>query len=273
MPKPVQLPGLVELDGVVLAVGGLDAADTSVADVVRVAPGAAKRVAELPSPVHDVGAATLRNAAYVFGGGTASGPVNTITRIDGSSHSRTVGRLPVAMSDTEAVPVGNTVYVIGGFTDSTALRSVLAFRPGLPIRDIATLPHPIRYAAAAAVGSQILIAGGTDGIHARREVLSVSPLTGRVRVIAHLRAPLAHAAGVSLDGAFYVLGGRGDGLSSQRREIWEIDPRSPKPRLVGRLPAGLSDLSAITVGGTVLAVGGRDSSGMVHDEILSLRKR
>jgi len=38
LPAPVQLPGLARVGRAVDAVGGLDAADTSVPDIVRVAP-------------------------------------------------------------------------------------------------------------------------------------------------------------------------------------------------------------------------------------------
>ena len=65
----------------VLAVGGLDAADSSVADVVRVAPGAPRRVGALPAAIHDVGAATLGSSLYVFGGGSTGGPTAAITRV------------------------------------------------------------------------------------------------------------------------------------------------------------------------------------------------
>src|SRR5438105_15374820 len=104
------------------------------------------------------------------------------------------------MSDTTAVALGDRIYVIGGYTTTTPLRSLLAFAPGRPPADVATLPHPVRYAAAAAVGGRILIAGGTNGTTARREIVSVDPVAHRARVIGLLPRPLAHAAGLALDG-------------------------------------------------------------------------
>src|SRR5436309_15199839 len=73
LPAPVQLPGLAAAGGAVLAAGGLDAADTSVADVLRVSPGRPRRVGSLGQALHDVGATTLGSRVYVFGGGSASG--------------------------------------------------------------------------------------------------------------------------------------------------------------------------------------------------------
>jgi hypothetical protein len=117
-----------------------------------------------------------------------------------------------------------------------------------------------------------LVAGGTDGVHARREVLAVDPARHRVRVIARLPAPLAHAAGAALGGTFYVLGGRGDGLDAQRAAIWAISPEGHLHR-AGRLPVALSDLGAVATRGRILVAGGRDAGGRVHDELWELAAR
>jgi YVTN family beta-propeller protein len=272
LPAPVQLPGLGRVGATVLAAGGLNAADTSVADVVRVAPGAPRRVGALPAAVHDVGATALGSSLYIFGGGSAGGPTAAITQVTPGGRTRQAGRMPVAMSDTTAVTMGATAYVIGGYTTNTPLRSVLAFRPGRAPREVAALPHPLRYAAAATVGGRLLVAGGTDGTRARDEILSVDPARHRVRVIGHLPARLAHAAGAALGHVFYVLGGRGDATTSQRRGIWAIDPVTGGVRAAGRLPVALSDLAATATGNRLLAAGGRDAHGGVHRELMELAR-
>ena len=272
LPAPVQLPGLALLGSTVLAAGGLDAADASVADVVQVAPGRARRVGALPAAVHDVGAAALGGRLYVFGGGSATGPTAAISAVSARGRVRAAGRLPVALSDATAVAMGSTAYVIGGYTTTTPLRSVLAFRPGRPLTEVAALPRPVRYAAAAAIGGRVLVAGGTDGTRARDEILSVDPALHRARVIGHLPSPLAHAAGAALDGTFYVLGGRGDALNSQRRGIWAIDPRTGHVRSAGRLPYAVSDIAAVADGSRLIVAGGRDARGVVHRQMLELAR-
>jgi DNA-binding beta-propeller fold protein YncE len=272
LPAPVQLPGLARVGASILAAGGLNAADGSVADIVRVAPGAPRRIGALPGAIHDVGAATLGSSAYVFGGGSASGPTDAITQIGAGGRARRAGRLPVALSDATAVTIGSAAYVVGGYTTTTPLRSVLAFRPGRTPREVAVLPHPLRYAAAGAVGGHLLVAGGTDGVRARDEILRVDPGHRGARVIGHLPAPLAHAAGATLGGVFYVIGGRGDGATSQRRGIWAIDPATGRVRAAGRLPVALSDLGAIGFGDRLLVAGGRDAHGTVHRELLELAR-
>src|SRR6059058_2264679 len=69
LPAAVQLPGVARAGSSVLAAAGLNAADSSVDDVVRLAPGTPRRVGALPQAIHDVGATTLGSAMYVFGGG------------------------------------------------------------------------------------------------------------------------------------------------------------------------------------------------------------
>src|SRR5207249_2786067 len=147
LPAPVQLPAVAIAGGRVIAAGGLSGADTSVATLARVAPGAPRALGSLPLAVHDAAAAALGGAVYAFGGGTASGSTSAIFRVAGDGRASTAGRLPVGASDLAAASIAGTAYVVGGFTGTVPLRSVLAFEPGAPLRDVATLPHPLRYAA------------------------------------------------------------------------------------------------------------------------------
>jgi hypothetical protein len=269
LPAPVQLPALAVRGDRLLALGGLDAADASVASVVRVAPGRARADAVLPQAVHDAGAATLGGRVYLFGGGTPAGPTADIVTLG----SDVAGHLPSPSSDLEAVRVGAQILVVGGYDGVRPLRSVLAFRPGQRLRPVATLPHPLRYAAAATDGHVVLVAGGTDGMHARREVLRIDPATRRVTRIGRLPQPLAHAAAAVLNGTLYVFGGRGDVAASARRTIWAIDPATGRTRRAGRLPLALSDVSAATLGRRIMVVGGRGADGRVAGRVLEYAER
>jgi hypothetical protein len=267
LPAAVQLPGLARTtDGRVVAVGGLDAADASTATLTRVLPAPARATGRLSPAAHDIGTAAIGRTVYAFGGGTATGPIATITALGGRHPPRAVGRLPVAMSDTTAVTLGHAAYVIGGFTTTAPLRSVLAFRPGRGVGVVASLPHPVRYAAAAAIGRRIYVAGGTTGTHAWRDIVAVDPRARRTRIVGRLPRPIAHAAGATLNGLFYILGGRGDALDAQRSAIWAFDPRTRRLRRAGRLPLALSDLAAVADGRRLVVVGGRDRAGRVHAE-------
>ena len=267
LPAPVQLPAVTPVRGGVLAAGGLDAADASTANVVRITGRRGRVVAHLPRPLHDAAAATVAGAPYLFGGGDAGAGTTAILRLGPAV--KPAGQLPAGASDVSAATLGDTAYVVGGYTGTTPLRTIVAFRPGPKPRVAGHLPRPLRYAAVAAVDGAVLIAGGTSGTTARREVLRFDPRSGRVTRVARLPVPLTHAAAAALNGHFYVLGGRGDGLTSQRASIYALD----HGRMVdaGRLPAALSDLGAAASGGRILALGGRDATGHVHDAVLALR--
>jgi hypothetical protein len=269
LPAAVQLPAVAPGAGGAFAIGGLDAGDSSVADVVLIDRAGARVVTRLPLALHDAAATRIDGQTYMFGGGEPSGTSSSILRIAASGVS-SAGDLPVGASDIEAATIGHTAYVVGGYTVSAPLRTIVAFTPGGAARAVATLPRPLRYAAVAAVGGRVLIAGGTSGETAQRAILSFDPVTRAVRQIGLLPRPLTHAAGASLNGWMYVIGGRGEGLSEQRASILAIDPRSGAARSAGRLPEALSDVGAASLAGHILAVGGRSSAGRVSDLALTL---
>jgi hypothetical protein len=269
LPSPVQLPAVVLRGRTVLALGGLDAADTSVASVTRVLPAPARGAGTLPQAVHDAGAAALAGRVYVFGGGTAAGPLDTIVQVGRG----VVAHLPEPSSDLEAVRVGGEILIVGGYTGMQPLRSVLSYTPGRQIRRVADLPHALRYAAAAAApGGVLLVAGGTDGVHARDEIVRVEPARGRATVIGRLPFALSHVAAAVLGDTLYLFGGRTD-AGAARRSIWSVDTRSGRVRPAGRLPAALSDAAAITVGDRILLVGGRTAAGGASDRVVELALR
>lgn len=252
-----------------LALGGLDAADTSVASVTRVQPAPARADGTLPQAVHDAGAAALGGRVYVFGGGTAAGALDSIVQVGRG----VVGHLPEPASDLEAVPLGGTILIVGGYTGAQPLRSVLSYTPGRGVRRVAVLPHPLRYAAAAAApGDVLLVAGGTDGVHAREEIVRVDPARKRASVIGRLPSALSHVAGAVLGHTLYLFGGRTDAGAAQRT-IWAVDTRGGRVRRAGRLPVALSDAAAITAGNRILLVGGRTPAGRVSDRVWELALR
>lgn len=270
LPAAVQLPAVASTAGGALAVGGLDAGDSSVASVVLIDGSGAREVAQLPLALHDAAAAQIDGQTYLFGGGEPGGTSGSIFRV-GASGVQGAGRLPVGASDIAATTIAHTAYIVGGYTVSDPLRTIVAFTPGTGARIVGTLPRPLRYAAVAAVDGHVLIAGGTSGITAQRAILSFDPATRTTRQIGELPYPVTHAGGASLNGSFYLLGGRGESLSGQRSSILAVDPRSGSVRSAGRLPEALSDVGATSLGDHILAVGGRNRAGTVSDHALTLR--
>jgi DNA-binding beta-propeller fold protein YncE len=268
LPVPVQDPATTRAGAGARALGGLNSADVSVADVLAVSrSGHATSAGRLPAAVHDAAAVTLGATTYLFGGGDQGTTSDRIVAV-GSSNS-TAGTLPSQSSDVSAAAIGNTAYVVGGYDGAKPLDTIVAWRPGARARVVGHLPNAVRYAAVAAVGGRLLVAGGTPGTGALDRVVSFDPATGRVRSLGRLPTATSHAAGAVLGSTFLVLGGR-DQAGSQLRSIVAVDPRSGRTRRAGHLPQALSDMGAASLPGRVLVIGGRDNAGRAQDTVLSL---
>src|SRR5262245_11024914 len=252
LPAPIQDASAASLDaGHVLLLGGLSPDDVSQDTIAVASPeGGHALEGRLPVAVHDAAAVRMGSAVYLFGGGTGTRQVGTITRINPRSGvSTSAGRLPTATSDHSAVVVGNTAYVVGGFTGSSWLDTIVAWRPGSRAHVAAHLPTPLRYAAVATARGRIIIAGGSlpDGT-ASRSVLEYVPATRQVLQIGPLPRPTTHAAAASLDGEVYVIGGRGASIGTPTARIVAIDLVTRRIQLVGTLADARSDLAALALG-------------------------
>jgi len=213
LPIPVQLPALVALaSGRVLAIGGLGAEDSSLDTVIALAPGPPATIGHLPAAVHDVGAAAIGDAAYAFGGGTASGPVASITEIGPDGAARTAGRLREALSDAGAATIDGTAYVVGGYTVASHRVSV-----------IGSLPRPLSHAAGASLNGTFFILGGRgDGLSEQRSTIwAVDPTTGAIRRAGRLPLALSDLGAASVGGRIVVAGGRDD-AGRVHDELWTL---------------------------------------------------
>ena len=269
LPAPVQLPALVLVGRTVLALGGLDAADASVANVTRVEPAPARAAGTLPQAVHDAGAAALGGRVYVLGGGTAGGAVDAIVQVGRG----VVAHLPAPASDLESVRVGNTILVVAGSpVCSRCDRCCRTPRGGASSVSStsrtrsATQPRRQRPTGRSSWRAE------PTGVHARDEIVRVDPARRRATVIGRLPSALSHVAGAVLRRTLYLFGGRSDS-GATRRTIWAVDTRSGLVKAAGRLPVRLSDAAAITTGDRILVAGGRTTAGRVSDRVWELALR
>ena len=265
LPSPVQDAAAAPVGARgALLMGGLTAADTSTADIVRVGSTGSRRVGALGAAVHDAAAAKLSGGVFLFGGGDGSRQHEEILRVDpAGGHTTAVGRLPAPSSDQAATAIGRNAYVAGGYTGVRWLDTIVAWRPGAPAHVVAHLPSPLRYAAVTAVGGRLVIAGGSrpDG-SATDAVLEYTP-GGRVVVLGRLPSPTTHAAAATLGTTAYVFGGRGTASGTPKAAIVAIDVVGRRVRVAGRLPEPLSDLAAVGLGDRILIARGRGRRGTV----------
>ena len=269
----VALPG-----GDALLIGGLTAADTSSADIVRLHRGAggvatARVIGRLQRALHDAAAVRIGRYAYLFGGGDGVGQHDEILRIDPVTGAVTqAGRLPAPSSDQSAAAIGGVAYVVGGYTGKRWLDTVVAWQPGKAARVVAHLPSAVRYAAVAAAGSKLIVAGGSlESGAATDAVLVVDPATGTVRRAGRLPAPTTHAGAASLGAAAIVVGGRGSSKAERSARILAVSAAG-RVAAAGSLPQPLSDESVVPSGNGLLVAGGATAAGATG-AVLSLAPR
>ncbi|HET8893802.1 MAG TPA: YncE family protein [Gaiellaceae bacterium] len=262
--SPLQDAAAVAYRGGAVLVGGLTAADTSASSVLTAGAGPTRQIGTIPTGVHDSAAVLIGSRVYLFGGGTATGQLDTILSIDPRSGAvQPVGRLPARSSDQSAAAIGGTAYVVGGYTGTRWFDSIVAWKPGGAAHVVARLPAPVRYSAVTAVNGRLLIAGGSlpNGT-ASAAVYEYMPGAAVVR-IGRLPAPTTHAAAAAIGNVVYVIGGRGATVGTPTDRIVAIDSVTHKVWSAGLLGEPLSDLAAVADADGIVLYGGRGIAGTV----------
>ncbi|HVH50646.1 MAG TPA: YncE family protein [Gaiellaceae bacterium] len=262
--SPLQDAAAAPFRGGAVLVGGLTAADTSATAVLTAGAGRTRRIGTIPTGIHDSAAVLIGSRVYLFGGGTATGQLDTILSIDPRSGTvQSAGRLPARSSDQSAAAISGTAYVVGGYTGTRWLGSIVAWTPGSAARVVARLPMPVRYSAVTAVNGRLLIAGGSlpNGT-ASAAVYEYTPGASVVRV-GRLPAPTTHAAAAAIGTVAYVIGGRGATVGTPTDRIVAIDSVTHNVSSAGLLTEPLSDLAAVADKDGILVYGGRGIAGTV----------
>ena len=207
------------IGGRVVVVGGLSDADVSTDTVFELRPdGRVGSLAPLPGAIHDAAAATLGTRVLAFGGGVSEGSDHIVQVLPGPPHR--VGTLPQALSDVVAAEIGGTAYVAGGWNGTSTNPTIYAVTSAGRVRRAGTLPLGVRYPAAAALGGRLIVAGGeTTSGAPTRNAWSFDPRTGAIARLPRLPEPTDHAAGVTLNGRFYSIGGLRRGTADRGHRL------------------------------------------------------
>jgi N-acetylneuraminic acid mutarotase len=258
LPAPLQRAVAVVDGDRILVGGGLNASNTSVAEVVTVDPaaGTAASAGQFAVPFHDAAAAMIRGTLYAFGGGRGGNSTDLVQAFDpGTGAGRVVAHMPTALSDDVATASNGAVYIVGGYDGVRAQRSIFATVDGASFELAGILPVGLRYAAVASVGDRLVIAGGEtdDGPTSAVEVFDTT--TSRVTRLGRLQSRLGHASAFALGGRVYVAGG----LNAAERALGTvtiIDPTAGAITSARGLPAAVSDAAVVTLADRAYLVGG-----------------
>ena len=257
LPAPVSRPvALADGTGVLVA-GGLTAAGTTTATVLRIdlTTGRASTVGTLARPVHDAAGAVLGGRPLLFGGGTST-LTSDVQAVAPGAGVRVVGHLPRPRADLVATTSGANAYVLGGYDGSVALATVLRTADGTTFVPFATLSLTVRYPAVAVSDGALWVFGGEHDGTATAVVQRVDLATGATTVAGHLPSPLAHAGAFTLGGSVFIAGGRHG--SSATAEVLRFDPTGRRFSAAGSLPGPRSDFGVAVSGETAYLIGGED---------------
>ncbi|MFN8110347.1 MAG: YncE family protein [Thermoleophilia bacterium] len=271
MPVPFQDPAVAAPPSGVgaLLIGGLSAADTSIADIHVVHGARVGVIGRIPQAMHDAAAVMLGGTAYLFGGGDGTAQHGEIDAVNPATGAVTAaGTLPAPSSDQSAAVLDGIAYVVGGYTGTRWLDTIVAWRPGGTARVVAHLPQGVRYAAVTAASGHLVIAGGTTQAGAVDRIFLFTPGRG-VRPGGRLPAPTTHAAAATHGGTAYIIGGRGDAAGSTTDRVVAVDARG-HAHTAGHLVTAVSDAAAVDRAAGVWVYGGHTRSATT-DAIQVLR--
>ena len=220
-PLPVRYFGLGQVNGKLVAVGGLKKSDDKIVNEVYTYDERSRKwkqtIPPMPTARHSTGVLSLQSALVVAGGGTSYGEYTDaveILKADTSQWYRT-DRLPTACCNISPVVIGNTCYALGGY-NGLCLNHVLCasvddlLRNAVPANQTThsgstdtlsawkTIANALAYLPAAAMLADNLLAIGGDetskGGADKKEVYMFSPSTDSWIYICDLPEPRSRAA-------------------------------------------------------------------------------
>jgi N-acetylneuraminic acid mutarotase len=257
LPAPVQREVAEAAGNSIVLAGGLDSAGASTDGVFSLDPqnGHVSQLGTVPGAFHDAAGAMLGNKLMVFGGGAVVGTDHVQAFDLGARHGSLVGHLPVALSDVSSATIGSMVYLVGGYDGHTPQSAIYATTNGTSFRRVGSMPAGLRYTAVTAVDGSVVIAGGTTGTTSVNTVNRLDPATGHVTLLAHLPAPVAHAAAFVLGGEIYVVGGQ-DPAGNAVRTVTRIDPSTGTVTRLKPLAQPVSDAGVAELNDQAWLIGG-----------------
>lgn len=212
---PVQETAVVELEGVLYVLGGIDDGMKTVPRVLAYHPaddswGSAP---DLPAAVHHVNAAALDGTIYVVGSLAPDfSPIGEVWSWTPGDPAWSTGRAAMPSPARGAAAVGvvdGAIVVAGGLAATGSSDVVSAYDPAADAWDAERAPLPM---------------------------------------------PLDHATGQVVDGAFHVIGGRSNGIVAVSAAVFRADgsrwtERAPMPTARGGIASGVVDGRIVVVGG------------------------
>jgi hypothetical protein len=255
---PVERAVAAAWQGRILVAGGLDSAGRSAAGVFELDPatGRLQSLGTVPHAFHDAAGGIIRGRLLIFGGGSSTSS-DTVQAFDPRTRQGAIiAHLPRPLSDLGAAQLEGSTYLVGGYDGARPRAEILVTRDGRHYALAGRLPVGLRYPAVAADHGNIIVAGGESARGTSDVVYTFNPLTGRVRLAAHLPAPVAHASLIVAGDALYLIGGT-DTNGTPTGTITSVDLSSGTATAIAPTSPALADAATARLGQTTFLIGGR----------------
>lgn len=228
------------------------------------APGAWRRIADIPTPRSEVAAAAFRNTIVVvggFGGGRIAEQL-----LGGSAEQwRRLADYPLAVDHAMAAgidaesPAG--VYVMGGNVGAGATARAFRWLGDEGWTEIAPMPAPRSQGAAVAMGSRIYVVGGQADGRLVAPIYVYDLATRAWSTGAPIPTPRDHLAAVALDGRVCAVGGRRLSLDLNLAALECYEPLADRWYRLPDAPTPRGGVGAATVGRRLYFIGGERPTG------------
>lgn len=249
----------VDVGGRVLVLGGLSKSKSSTNVVWSFDPatGVTTQTGSLTSTLNNSAVAAFGDTAFVFGGATPKGPVDTIQSYGVSDKAAAaVGNLPGPRTDAVAVrdPATSAVYLVGGWDGTNPTNDVLMSTDGVTFTPVVALAEPVRFASAAITDGVLWVFGGEWNDVASASIQRIDLAKREAEVVAQMPEAVSHAMGFVVDNSIFLAGGRV--AAGRSNQIRRFDPETFTFTDAGKLGANLSDAAVAVIDRTVYLLGG-----------------
>jgi N-acetylneuraminic acid mutarotase len=247
--------------------GASGSADASAIDAARggdAGEGAGwETLASLPTAIQETAVVELDGLIYVIGGIDGAGAtLNQVNVYDVAGNSwSTVAALPTPVHHANAAVVGGKIYVVGSlFGNFGSNGAVWEFDPTLNSwAELGTMPAGTERGASAVgvIDDVIYIAGGMRQLGSVDDFSSFTPADQSWdTTLPPTPQPLNHLAGQSVDGVFYLVGGREVGIDGVVGRVDAYDPGVKSWSGRAAMPTGRGGMASGVVNGSIVVVGG-----------------
>lgn len=231
-------------------------------------PGTWSELAPIASgPRQEHGVVALHGKVYIIAGVISTNTAR-VEAYDPAKNAWTeVAPLPLPMNHPNVAAVGDKLYVVGGMVNDfpwAAVGNVFEYDPRTNAwTEHAPMPAGTERGSAAVgvSGTKIYLAGGLRSLSSDLQdtvaTFSSYDVVSRTwETLTALPEPRDHVGGAVVDGTFYVLGGRANGIENVKGTVFAYDLSAKSWSTRSAMPTPRGGVAAAVVGKKIYVIGG-----------------